>query len=96
MAQTDKHQEEQPFTVTWGDTSELPLVVGDLLHWRTTADRCILTVGQIDFPVSDTPLLGEIPIKPVFRLLLTPQTVKAWAAIMALAASQFEPNQPKK
>jgi hypothetical protein len=98
MAQPEKQPEVQPYRAKWGDTSNTPLVVGDLLHWRTTADRCVLTVGQIDLPVIDGPIPpgAEVDIKPVVRIMLTPETLKIWALIVNQAAEQFVPAATKK
>lgn len=96
MAKPDTQNEPQVH-LAWGDPAGMPLVVADLLHWRTTADRCILTVGQMDLPLFEGPIpLGaEIPIKPVARFVLTPETAKMWAAILQQVAEQFKPVKTK-
>lgn len=92
-----KEQEAPAYTVKWGTTEGVPLVLGDLMHWRTTADRCYLTVGQMNLPVTDGPIPpgSEIFIEPVLRIMLTRDTVEVWAALLAEAARQFKTGPNK-
>lgn len=101
MAQP-KQQEAPVFTIEWGDMKGVPLVVGDIMHWRTTADRCYVTVGQMNLPVTDGPIPegSAIDVEPVVRIMIPKDSVQVWAALFAQAASQFagEPKtgEPKK
>ena len=80
-----------------GDPEGVPLVVGDMLHWRTTADRCYLTVGQMNLPLSDGPVPegSAIDVEPVVRIMLSKDSVEVWATLLAQAASQFNTGAKK-
>jgi len=82
-------------TVKWGPTEDLPLLIADQLHWRTLADRCYLTVGQMDFPVQEG-IISVIPIRPLAKFVLTPEVLRIFAKIVADAAGQFPEAKPSE
>lgn len=95
MAQP-KAKETPVYTLAWGDPSELPLTPGDLIHWRTLADRCYITIGQLNLPLGEGPVPeGQIDVRPVARYVLTPETVKVWATLFAQAANSFNASNDK-
>src|ERR1035437_10118426 len=88
----------KPITLEWGDITELPLKVADNMHYRTMADRCYLTIGQMNIPVRGGPLPDgyEIAVRPLARFVLTPQTLRTWATLLNEAVAQFDaPKTPK-
>lgn len=86
-----------PITVSWGDTKDVPLAFATNLHWRTLRDHCYLTFGQLELPVADGPIPPGtvLNIRPVARIAATPETVKAFAALLVSAAAEYERDKDK-
>ena len=93
-------QAEPPkgITLKWGDASQVPLTFADNLHWRTTPDRCYLTVGQVYLPVREAPFPSDyaVDILPVARLVLTPDALRMWAAELAAAVKTLPQPSEKQ
>jgi hypothetical protein len=78
--------------LNWGDMANLPITFADALHWRAAAEVCYLTVGQINLPPTEGPVVvgPDISIEPVARLAITPGTLVIWRDLLNAAIAEYE------
>lgn len=76
----------------WNDLETLPITFADALHWRSAPDVCYITVGQINLPATEGPVVigPDINIRPVVRLAITPGTLRLWRDLLNSAVAEYD------
>lgn len=96
MTQTKAAPAVTEIRLTWGELDQLPVVVADMMHWRTIPELCYITIGSATLPMTDGPIEPgtELTIRPIVRIAVTPSVLKTWHGMLGNAVAEYEKNQP--